>query len=101
MGTGGGWFYKVPPLFINFICQLFQSIRRKTPHSQLVDKKFNSFSAKSFSEDVRQLILVKIPPIDIPYGQVKFDHTILNMLLDEVKPDVYMLGSGMLNVVAA
>ncbi|GKC97093.1 hypothetical protein Tco_1162535, partial [Tanacetum coccineum] len=69
------------------------SIRRKTPHSQLVDKKFNSFSAKSFSEDVRQLIF----RID----KVKFDHTILNMLLDEVKPDVYMLGSGMLNIVAA
>ncbi|GJR70727.1 hypothetical protein Tco_0016792 [Tanacetum coccineum] len=33
------------------------SVRRKTPHSQLVDKKFNPFSAKSFSEDVRQLIL--------------------------------------------
>ncbi|GKG11126.1 hypothetical protein Tco_0342526, partial [Tanacetum coccineum] len=32
------------------------SIRRKTPLSQLVDKKFNSFSAKSFGEDVRQLI---------------------------------------------
>ncbi|GJX24397.1 hypothetical protein Tco_0228842 [Tanacetum coccineum] len=28
-----------------------------TSHSQLVDKKFNSFSAKGFSEDVRQLIL--------------------------------------------
>ncbi|GKA84918.1 reverse transcriptase domain-containing protein [Tanacetum coccineum] len=69
---------EVPPLFINFICQLFQSIRRKTPHSQLVDKKFNSFSAKSFSKDVRQLIF----RID----KVKFGHTILNMLLDEVKP---------------
>ncbi|GJZ20288.1 putative ribonuclease H-like domain-containing protein [Tanacetum coccineum] len=33
------------------------SLRRKTPHSQLVDKKFNSFSAKGFSEDARQLIL--------------------------------------------
>ncbi|GJR68692.1 hypothetical protein Tco_0014757 [Tanacetum coccineum] len=32
-------------------------IRRKTPHSQLVDKKFNSFSCKGFCEDVRQLIL--------------------------------------------
>ncbi|GJY86033.1 retrovirus-related pol polyprotein from transposon TNT 1-94 [Tanacetum coccineum] len=29
----------VPPLFINFIYQLFQSLRRKTPHSQLVDQK--------------------------------------------------------------
>ncbi|GKF96711.1 hypothetical protein Tco_0292532, partial [Tanacetum coccineum] len=83
----------VPPLFINFIYQLFQSIRRKTPHSQLVDEKFNSFSAKGFSEDIRQLIL----RID----KVKFDHTIFNMLLDEVKSDVYMLRSGMLNVVAA
>ncbi|GKD05578.1 hypothetical protein Tco_1180552, partial [Tanacetum coccineum] len=68
------------------------SIRRKTPHSQLVDKKFNSFSAKSFSKDVRPLIL----RID----KVKFNYTIFNMLLDEVKSDVYMLGSGMLNVVA-
>ncbi|GKB13297.1 hypothetical protein Tco_0847220 [Tanacetum coccineum] len=42
------------------------------------------------SEDVRQLIL----RID----KVKFDHTIFNMLLDEVKSDVYMLGSGMLDV---
>ncbi|GKB33478.1 hypothetical protein Tco_0872879, partial [Tanacetum coccineum] len=50
-------------------------------------------SAKSFSEDVCQLIL----RID----KVKFDHPILNMLLDKVKSDVYMLGSGMLNVVAA
>ncbi|GJU17635.1 hypothetical protein Tco_1145601 [Tanacetum coccineum] len=33
------------------------SLRRTTSHSQLVDKKFNSFSAKGFSEDVRQLIL--------------------------------------------
>ncbi|GJY42470.1 hypothetical protein Tco_0429740 [Tanacetum coccineum] len=60
-----------------------KSLRRKTPHSQLVDQKFNSFSAKSFSEDVRQLIL----RID----KVKFDHPILNMLLDKVKSDVYML----------
>ncbi|GJV16923.1 hypothetical protein Tco_1362246 [Tanacetum coccineum] len=67
----------------SFICQLFQSLRRKTPHSQLVDQKFNSFSAKSFSEDVRQLIL----RID----KVKFNHPILNMLLDKVKSDVYML----------
>ncbi|GJU35075.1 reverse transcriptase domain-containing protein, partial [Tanacetum coccineum] len=60
----------VPPLFINFICQLFQSIRRKTPHSQLVDKKFNSFSAKSFSKDVRQLIF--------RFDKVKVRSTILN-----------------------
>ncbi|GJW16469.1 putative ribonuclease H-like domain-containing protein, partial [Tanacetum coccineum] len=33
------------------------SLRRKTSHSQLVDKKFNSFSAKGFSEDVCRLIL--------------------------------------------
>ncbi|GKD18684.1 hypothetical protein Tco_1207842, partial [Tanacetum coccineum] len=32
-------------------------LRRKTLHSQIADKKFNSFSAKGFSEDVRQLIL--------------------------------------------
>ncbi|GJR85581.1 receptor-like protein EIX2 [Tanacetum coccineum] len=69
------------------------SLRRKTSHSQLVDQKFNSISAKSFSEDVCQLIL----RID----KVKFDHPILNMLLDKVKFDVYMHGSGMLNVVAA
>ncbi|GJY15142.1 hypothetical protein Tco_0385564 [Tanacetum coccineum] len=42
----------VPLLFINFICQMFQSLRRKTSHSQLVNQKFNSISAKSFSEDV-------------------------------------------------
>ncbi|GJZ15759.1 hypothetical protein Tco_0551436, partial [Tanacetum coccineum] len=79
----------VPPLFINFICQLFQSLRHKTLHSQLVDQKFNSFSAKSFSEDARQLIL--------RIEKVIFDHPILNMLLDKVN----MLRSGMLNVVAA
>ncbi|GJV30843.1 hypothetical protein Tco_1391243 [Tanacetum coccineum] len=67
----------------SFICQLFQSLQRKTPHSQLVDQKFNYFSAKSFSEDVRQLTLC----ID----KVKFDHPILNTLLDKVKSDVYML----------
>ncbi|GJR72311.1 hypothetical protein Tco_0084676 [Tanacetum coccineum] len=77
-------------LFINFICQLFQSLRRKTSHSQLVDQKFYSISANSFSEDVCQLIF----RID----KVKFDHPILNMLLDKVKSDVYMLGSRILNV---
>ncbi|GJX59512.1 hypothetical protein Tco_0290902 [Tanacetum coccineum] len=56
---------------------LFQSLRRKTPLFTVVDQKFNSFLAKSFSEDVRQLIL----HID----KVKFDHPILNMLLDKVK----------------
>ncbi|GKG18431.1 hypothetical protein Tco_0372729, partial [Tanacetum coccineum] len=66
---------------------------RKTLHSQFVDQKFNSFSAKSFSEDVCQLIL--------RIEKVKFDHPILNMLIAKVKSDVYMLGSGMLNVVAA
>nr|GEZ14258.1 hypothetical protein [Tanacetum cinerariifolium] len=59
----------------------------------LMDKKFNSFSAKSFSEDVRQLIL----RID----KVKFDHPILNMLLDKVISDVDMLRPGMLDIVAA
>ncbi|GKD23955.1 hypothetical protein Tco_1225658, partial [Tanacetum coccineum] len=83
----------VPPLFINFICQLFQSLRRKTPHYQLVDKKFNSFSCKGFREDVRQLIL----RID----KVKFNHPILNLLLDKVKSNVYMLRPGMLNIAAA
>nr|GFB77245.1 hypothetical protein [Tanacetum cinerariifolium] len=69
------------------------SLRRKTPHSQLVYKKFSSFSAKSFSEDIRQLILC----ID----KVKFDHPILNMLLDKVISDVDMLRPGMLDIVAA
>ncbi|GKF05047.1 hypothetical protein Tco_0035715, partial [Tanacetum coccineum] len=62
-----------------------ESLRRKTSHSQLVDQKVNSISAKRFSEDVCQLIL----RID----KVKFDHLILNMFLDKVKSDVYMLGS--------
>ncbi|GKE42723.1 hypothetical protein Tco_1470007 [Tanacetum coccineum] len=69
------------------------SLKHKTSHSQLVDQKFNSISTKSFSEDVCQLIL----RID----KVKFDYPILNMLLDKVKSGVYMLGYGMLNVVAA
>ncbi|GJX23627.1 hypothetical protein Tco_0228072 [Tanacetum coccineum] len=51
----------------------FSGFWRKTPHSQLVDKKFNSFSCEGFCEDVRQLIL----RID----KVKFNHPILNMLL--------------------
>ncbi|GKF40449.1 hypothetical protein Tco_0120510, partial [Tanacetum coccineum] len=83
----------VPPLFINSICQLFKSFWRKTSHSQLVDKKFNSFSCEGFCEDVCQLIL----HID----KVKFNHPILNMLLDKVKYDIYMLRPGMLNIVAA
>ncbi|GJS78800.1 hypothetical protein Tco_0728681 [Tanacetum coccineum] len=58
------------------------SLRCKTPHSQLVDKKFNAFSAKGFSEDVRQLIL----RID----KVKFYYSILNLLFDEVESDVTM-----------
>ncbi|GKD59137.1 hypothetical protein Tco_1296646 [Tanacetum coccineum] len=78
---------------LNNLETTMNSLRRKTSHSQLVDQKFNSFSTNSFSEDVCQLIL----RID----KVKFDHLILNMLLDKVKSDVYMLGSGMLNVVAA
>ncbi|GJX27513.1 hypothetical protein Tco_0233809 [Tanacetum coccineum] len=51
-----------------------------------------SANSESYSEDVHQLIR----RID----KVKFDHTILNMFLDKVKYDVYMLLSGMLNVVA-
>nr|GEU57709.1 hypothetical protein [Tanacetum cinerariifolium] len=47
---------------------VLKSLRRKTSHAQLVDQKLNSFSAKSFGEDVRQLIL----RID----QIKFDHQI-------------------------
>ncbi|GKD55488.1 hypothetical protein Tco_1288875, partial [Tanacetum coccineum] len=69
-----------------------KSFWRKTPHSQLVDKIFNSFSCEGFCEDVCQLIL----RID----KVKFNHPILNMLLDKVKSDVYMLRPGMLNIVA-
>ncbi|GKB18456.1 hypothetical protein Tco_0852379, partial [Tanacetum coccineum] len=83
----------VPPLFFCFICQLFQSFRRKTSHTQLVDQKFNSFSAKCFSEDVCQLILC----ID----KVKLYYSILNLLFDEVESDVNKFGSIMLNVVAA
>ncbi|GJU17019.1 hypothetical protein Tco_1144985 [Tanacetum coccineum] len=84
------------PLFIancfnaGYLKMVVKSLRRKTLHSQLVDQKFDSISAKSFSEDVCQLIF----RID----KVNFDHPILNMLLDKVKSDVYMLGSGMLNV---
>ncbi|GJY18112.1 RNA-directed DNA polymerase, eukaryota [Tanacetum coccineum] len=49
----------VPPLFINSSCQLFRvSAGFKTPHSQLVDKKFNSFSCNGFCEDVA---------VDIPF----------------------------------
>nr|GEZ14669.1 hypothetical protein [Tanacetum cinerariifolium] len=59
------------------------SLRRKTLHAQLVDQKLNPFSAKSFGEDVRQLIL----RID----KIKFDHSILNMLLDKVISDVDIL----------
>nr|GFD21162.1 hypothetical protein [Tanacetum cinerariifolium] len=55
----------------------------KTSHAQLVDQKLNSFSAKSFGEEVRQLVL----RID----KIKFDHPILNMLLDKVISDVDML----------
>nr|GEX30962.1 hypothetical protein [Tanacetum cinerariifolium] len=54
-------------------------LERKTSHSQLVDKKFNSFSAKSFSEEVRQLILC--------VDEVKFSHPILNFLFDEMDDD--------------
>nr|GEZ69677.1 hypothetical protein [Tanacetum cinerariifolium] len=56
------------------------SLRRKTLHAQLVDQKLNSFFAKSFSEDVCQLIL--------NIEKIKFDHPILNMLLDKVISDV-------------
>nr|GEX47552.1 reverse transcriptase domain-containing protein [Tanacetum cinerariifolium] len=42
----------VPPLFIFFIHQLFERLRRKTSHSQLGGKKFNSVPAKSFSEEI-------------------------------------------------
>ncbi|GKA04157.1 hypothetical protein Tco_0676938 [Tanacetum coccineum] len=59
-----------------------QGSRRKTSHSQLVDKKFNSFSAKCFSEDVRQLIL----RID----KVKLYYSVLNLLFYEVESDVNM-----------
>nr|GEV71856.1 retrovirus-related Pol polyprotein from transposon TNT 1-94 [Tanacetum cinerariifolium] len=62
---------------------LLLSLWHKTSHAQLVDQKLNSFSAKSFGEDVRPLIL----RID----KIKFDHTILNMLLDKVISDVDML----------
>nr|GFA93936.1 hypothetical protein [Tanacetum cinerariifolium] len=34
-----------------------ERLRRKTSHSQLVGKKINSVPAKSFSEEIRQLIL--------------------------------------------
>ncbi|GJX94197.1 putative ribonuclease H-like domain-containing protein [Tanacetum coccineum] len=53
----------VPPLFINFICQLFQSLWHKTPHSQLVDQKFNSFLAKGFSEDVLGIMYTRLNSI--------------------------------------
>nr|GEX73173.1 hypothetical protein [Tanacetum cinerariifolium] len=66
----------VPPLFLFFINQLFERLRRKTSHSQLVDKKLNSFSAKSFSEEVRQLILC--------VDEVKFNYPIINLLFDEM-----------------
>nr|GEW50142.1 DNA-directed DNA polymerase [Tanacetum cinerariifolium] len=59
------------------------SLRRKTSHAQLLDQKLNSFSAKSFGEDVCQLIL--------RVGKLKFDHPILNMILDKVISDVDVL----------
>nr|GFA60751.1 hypothetical protein [Tanacetum cinerariifolium] len=55
---------------------------------QLVDKKLNSISAKSFFEEARQLILC----VDI----IKFDHPILNLLLDKVVSDVDIVGNKML-----
>nr|GFA70788.1 hypothetical protein [Tanacetum cinerariifolium] len=66
---------------------------RKTSHSQLVDKKFNSFSAKSFSEEVRQLI----PCID----EVKFNHPIFNLLFDEMISDVDVFRPRVLDIIAA
>ncbi|GKD00415.1 hypothetical protein Tco_1170689, partial [Tanacetum coccineum] len=58
------------------------SLRRKTSHSQLADKKLYSFSVKSFSEDVHQLIL--------RVDKVKLYYSILNLLFYEVESDVNM-----------
>ncbi|GKG27404.1 hypothetical protein Tco_0403107, partial [Tanacetum coccineum] len=70
----------VPPVFFCFICQLFHGLWRKTSHSQLVDKKFNSFSAKGFSEDVCQLIL--------GIEKVKLYYSVLNLLFYEVESEI-------------
>ncbi|GJV73215.1 hypothetical protein Tco_1493210, partial [Tanacetum coccineum] len=59
----------------------------------LVQSKRLCCDAEGFCEDIRQLIL----RID----KVKFNHPILNMLLDKVKSDVYMIRPRMLNIVAA
>nr|GEX13948.1 hypothetical protein [Tanacetum cinerariifolium] len=65
----------------------------KTSHSQLVVKKLNSISAKSFCEEIRQLILF--------VDEVKFNHPILNLLLDEMVSDVDMLRPRVLDIMAA
>nr|GFD57316.1 hypothetical protein [Tanacetum cinerariifolium] len=66
---------------------------RKTSHAQLVDKKLNSISAGSFGKEICQLILY--------VDEVKFDHPILNMLLDKVVYDVDMVRLRLLDIIAA
>nr|GFB61589.1 hypothetical protein [Tanacetum cinerariifolium] len=83
----------VPPPFIFFIHQLFERLRRKTSHSQLGGKKFNSVPTKGFSEEIRQLILC--------VDEVKLNHPILNLLFDEMISDVDVLRPRVLDIIAA
>nr|GFB53058.1 hypothetical protein [Tanacetum cinerariifolium] len=66
---------------------------RKTSHSWLVGKKFNSVPAKSFSEEIRQLIL--------SVDEVKLNHPIFNLLFDEMISDIDVLRSRVLDIIAA
>nr|GFB75771.1 hypothetical protein [Tanacetum cinerariifolium] len=70
-----------------------ERLRRKTSHTQLGGKKLYSVPSKSFSEEIRQLIL--------SVDEVKLNYPILNLLFDEMISDIDVLRPRVLDIIAA
>ena len=81
-----------PSLFIFFL-KTFKSFWCEALHPESWKNELESFSRESLSKDISQL---KLCP-----HKVEFHYPFLYLFSDEVMADVNMLGSGMLDIVAA
>ena len=85
-------FEAIPSLISSFLKTL-KCIRRETLHTNTRENEFESFSWKRLSKDVSQLIFC--------LHEVELHHPLFNLFSYEVMLDVNVLGSVVLDIVAA
>ncbi|GJX53137.1 hypothetical protein Tco_0281506, partial [Tanacetum coccineum] len=85
--------YEANPLLIVVILKTFECLWLHTLHVKPWENELESFSGQRLSENVRQLILS-------PH-EIQFNHSILNLLSNEMMSNVDVFSPRMLDIVAA